>query len=125
MENVLHHGKYQWDLELDEQTMKNDEVYGICESGVDTLVLNPNETFVYNHFNSYSSEDRFTGDSKCDMKTMKLEGKIIVESDSSWICEIEKSECRIGGPKEIIGKFKVIAMPGGAVKTTEAAVTDK
>jgi len=55
MENSIQHGKYRWDLVLDESTMKNDEVYGITEYGYDTLDLTPDNRFVYKHFNSYSS----------------------------------------------------------------------
>jgi len=72
MENAIQHGKYQWDLVLDEQMMKNDEVYGISEYGFDTLTLTPDGKFVYTHYNCYSCEDRYTGDCRNDTKSMNL-----------------------------------------------------
>jgi len=56
---------------------------------------------------------------------MDLSGKVAVESADLWVYEIENSECHIGGPKELIGKFKVKAVPGNAVQITDVEVTDK
>ena len=55
---------------------------------------------------------------------MDLQGTVTVESADLWACVIEKSVCRIGGPKELIGKFKVKALPGNGVQLVEVAVTD-
>lgn len=72
MENAIQPGTYQWDLVLDEQTQKNDEVYGITEYGYDILTLTPDSKFTYKHYLSYCTDDYTTGKCSTDVRTINL-----------------------------------------------------